>query len=321
VVSPPLGLLCWCVMFTNSLVSLKESSPGCQVSSSDGLVFECQAPSRESYSGKLAYPCAVRKKYAGGEVRSVFLDGRVVSSLVPYDGSLCRGCQWAVFVPDVSPLLVIHGVQSATFEEIFSRKRRRFYVRSFRGAMCGIGKGYRFRWFVLTESDAALESRIDFGVEFHRFTTWLRKVHCQDFQYEVVEHRQGIVSKVTKQRRRNWHILSYGSDRLPVKDIREYWLSHFKSTVTGMAEVREIDKAIYYLSKYLSGNESFIRSWTSHGWVYRGWIGDSRKFKGRFGEYPDEEIIRKLSLMSPGEREYARLCLEETGYLSLSECV
>lgn len=306
---------------TNSLVSLEKSGQGCQVSSSDCLAFECRAPSSECVYGTVEYPCPVKKKYAGGVVRSVFDDGRVVSSLVPYDGSLCSGCQWAVFVPVIPPLLVIHGVQSATLEEIFSRKRRRFYVRSFRGAMCGIAKGYRFRWFVLTESDIALERKIDFGIEFHRFTTWLRKVHCQDFQYEVVEHRQGIVSKVTKQRRRNWHILSYGSDRLPVRDIRDYWLSHYKSTVTGMAEVREIDKAIYYLSKYLSGSESFIRSWTSQGWVYRGWIGDSKKFRGRFGEYPCEEIIRKLSLMSPCEREYARLCLEETGYLSLSECV
>lgn len=308
-------------MHQNSLLSLEESSQGCQVSSSAGVVFECQAPSSMSLFGKVDYPCSIKKKYAGGEVRSVFIDGRVVSSLVPYDGSLCRGCPWGVFVSEVSPLLVIHGVRSQTFEDDFGHKRRRFYVRSFRGVMCGVAKGFRFRWFVLTESDAALRAEIDFGVEFNRFRTWLRKVHCRDFQYEVVEHRQGRVSEVTKQQRRNWHILSYGSDRLPVQDIRNYWLSHFKSTVTGMAEVKAIDKAIYYLSKYLSDSESFVRSWSSHGWVYRGWIGDSRRFKRRFGEYPSEEVIRRLSLMSTSEREYARLCFEETGFLSIEECV
>jgi len=311
---------------SNSSVQYNPSLKSCQahvdVASSGNGVFECHAPSSDGVSGSIDYPCLVKKKYGAGEFKSVFVDGRLCSHFSAYDGSLCHGCQWAVFVDGDSPFTCPNnGVTDATFDRNFSYKRRRFYVRSFRGAMCGIAKGYRFRWFVLTESDEALLQGIDFGKEFHRFTTWLKKVHCKDFQYEVVEHRQGGISKVTLEQRRNWHIISYGSDWLPVMKMREYWLGHFKSTITGMAEVKNIDKAIVYLASYLGDKEKFVRSWSSQGWVYRGWIGDTKKYHSRFGVYPDKDVLCKLSLMSPVEREYSRMCMSETGYLSLEECM
>lgn len=194
------------------------------------------------------------------------------------------------------PLLVFSGYES---EIISARKASRFIVRAFRGVKCGEAKGYRFRWFVLTESDEAIKLGINFGREFHRFLMWLR-LRCSDFQYIVVEHRQG------DKQRRNWHVLSYGSDRLPVKDMRSYWLEHFKSTVTGMAEVKDIDKAILYLAGYLSSGDKFVRAWCSQGWVFRGWIGWSKWYRWHFSrrrEYPSVAALVSLSLMSPSRRE------------------
>jgi len=208
-----------------------------------------------------------------------------------------------------SPLLVRNGYKSAENNASLNRRRSRFVVRAFRGVSCGLSRGYRFRWFVLTESDKAISLGIPFGREFHRFVTWLR-YSCPDFQYICVEHRQG------DKLRRNWHILSYGSDRLPVLAIRAYWLSHFKSTVTGMSEVKNIGKAIKYLAGYLSSGDKFVRSFQSQGWVFRGWVGFSRSLKKQFGSYPVGGLLATLALMSPVARSTELIWLSQTGYLS-----
>lgn len=165
------------------------------------------------------------------------------------------------------------------------------------GVETGMRKGFRFRWFVLTESDEALSAGgLDFSKQFHRFITWLRKQHCPDFQYIAVEHRQG------DKRRRNWHILSYGSDKIPVHAVRHYWQEHFKSTVTGMEEVKDIRKAVKYLAGYLSSEDKFIRSWHSQGWVFKGWISASQWAKKNYGEYPSKASIVDVAVMSDADR-------------------
>jgi hypothetical protein len=187
-------------------------------------------------------------------------------------------------------------------------------VRAFRGVACALAKGYWLRWFTLTESDEAIAAGIDFAREFKHFRDWLRKVHCPDFQFIIIEHRQG------DKQRRNWHVLCYGSDKLPVLMIREYWLSHFKSTVTGMARVADPDKAVKYLAGYLADPDKFVRAWSSQGWVFRGWIGASREYHRRYGDYPLSAVLVTLSLMSPCDREYRLGFLLETGFLNEDEC-
>lgn len=249
----------------------------------------CQVP---AYGCVASFPCHIRKKY-------------LASGVSKYRGELCRGCPWW----QVLPFTCLNGYES---EILLDHRRCRFFVRAFRGVACGIAKKYRFRWFVLTESDEALTEGIEFGPEFHRFLMWLR-LRCPDFQYIVVEHRQG------DKQRRNWHILSYGSDRLPVLAMRDYWLEHFKSTLTGMAEVRDIDKAVRYLAKYLSKRDGFVRSWCSQGWVFRGWLGISRQYRRVNGGYPDESELTKLSLMSPVVKV---LCYtKKSGYIVESKLV
>jgi len=203
-----------------------------------------------------------------------------------------------------------------------SRKRSRYWIRCVRGIAVGVARGYRFRWFVLTESDEALFLGLSFDLEFHRFIRWLR-YYCTDFQYIVVEHMQGTPSAVTGLPRRNWHILSYGTDKLPLELMVGYWKSHFLSTVTGMAEVHNIQGAVRYMAGYLSAEHKFIRSWTSQGWVFRGWVSRSRDFKRASGHYPAERELVELALMSPASRSADSLCLlislEAAYYSGLAE--
>lgn len=231
-------------------------------------------------------------------------------------GRSCRKCLSGFYDKEPSKSLYLSNYHG--FAENKEHKQKRFVLQAFRGVACGIERESRFRWFVLTESDEAISQGIKFGTEFHKFITWLR-YRCPDFQYILVEHCQGI-SPVNHWFRRNWHILSYGSDRLPVLACRDYWLEHYKSTVTGMAEVRDIKRAVYYIAGYLSASGKFVRYRSSHGWVYRGWVGDNLRHKKRFGEYLPEMVLVQLSRMSKFERSFSRICLRETGYLSLDEC-
>ena len=236
-------------------------------------------------------------------------------------GLSCAAC---MHKNGVCPLLVLNSCESAekvsTFKpvnvEALKHKKARFFVRAFRGVSCGLAKGFRFRWFVLTESDLAIADGVDFGPEFHKFITWLR-YQCPDFQYLVVEHRQG------DKKRRNWHVLSYGSDKLPVRAIRDYWLGHFKSTVTGMAEVADIQKAVKYLATYLAGDDSksekFIRCFASQGWVFRGWVGSCKAYKSKYGEYlPAGELVRLAGIVDKSDLAGELECLIESG-VSLNE--
>jgi hypothetical protein len=175
------------------------------------------------------------------------------------------------------------------------RKQRKFMLKCHRGVACGLAKGYRFRWFTLTESDDAIASGADFSHEFNKFIVWLRYT-CPDFQYIVVEHRQGDL------KRRNWHILSYGTDKLPVDAMRDYWREHYLSTVTGMEEIRHIDKAVKYLAGYLAKHDKFVRSWQSHGWVFDGWLGMSKRYFKNFFEYPTSDELVLLSKMTKQSR-------------------
>lgn len=187
-----------------------------------------------------------------------------------------------------------------------SRKCSRFLVRAFRGVGVGVARGFRFRWFVLTESNEAIEAGLDFGKAFHKLVTWLR-YQCPDFQYVAVEHWTP---------RRHWHLITYGSDKLPCMAIRSWWLSHYLSTISGMAEVRSVEKAMYYVCGYLRRGGKLTRSWCSRGWVFSGWLGFSKEYFARYGEYPAGEIFTELALSNKAKRDYEVEWLRETGYMS-----
>ena len=203
----------------------------------------------------------------------------------------------------VNSLYLSNSSQSA---ENYNKKAGRFLVRGFRGVSVGLAKGYRFRWLVFTESDEAIAAGLDFGREFHRFVTWLR-YYCSDFQYIVVEH---------KEPRRHWHMITYGSDRLPVNEIRSYWISHYRSTITGLAEIHSVKKAMFYVCGYLKRGGKLARCWCSCGWVWRGWIGFGREYQRRYGEFPSGEVFVELALMDKQRRDYEIEWLKETGELS-----
>lgn len=234
------------------------------------------------------------------------------SSLVEETGravlaSPSQGGENAVVGGSASPFTCLIGYEFQKKQSLGSslsvrHKKARFFVRAFLGVSVAVAKGYRLRWFTFTESDSALLHHLDFGKAQNGFWNRLR-YHCPDVQYSVIEHCQGKPSVITGLPRRNWHCLTYGSDKLPVDKCREFWQSGYESAISGMQEVRSPERAIFYLVKYLEEGEKFIRAWTSHNWVYDGWVGQSKQFKRAFGYYPPRAELVRLARLSKRERE------------------
>lgn len=175
------------------------------------------------------------------------------------------------------------------------RKAARFYVKVIIGIMVGLAKGKRFRWWVLTESDESIAAGLNFSHSWSMMRKWLARLDEQ-LEFCIVEHIQGDGM------RRNWHVLTYGDNKLPVDEMRKYWKSHFLSTITGLQEVKYPFKSASYLAGYLGKDDKFVRARFSQNWVFPYWWDFGRFFKKEHRIYvPNDELVR-LSLVPFEER-------------------
>ena len=176
-----------------------------------------------------------------------------------------------------------------------ARKAARFFVKARVGIMVGMARGKRFRWWTLTESNESIEAGMSFSHSWSMMRKWLARLDEQ-LEYCLVEHIQG------DRRRRNWHVLTYGDNKLPVDAMREYWKSHYLSTITGLQEVKDPFRSASYLAGYLGKDDKFVKARFSQNWVFPYWWEFGRFHKKEHGIYvPDNELAR-LALITFEER-------------------
>jgi len=176
-----------------------------------------------------------------------------------------------------------------------ARKAARFFVKAREGIMVGMAKGKRFRWWTLTESNESIEAGMNFSHSWSMMRKWLAKLDEQ-LEYCLVEHIQG------DRKRRNWHVLTYGDNKLPVDAMREYWKRHYLSTISGLQEVRDPFKSVSYLAGYLGKDDKFVKARFSQNWVFPYWWEFGGFHKEETGIYvPDNELVR-MSLVTFEER-------------------
>ena len=169
---------------------------------------------------------------------------------------------------------------------------RRFRQRFYTGF--DAHRGETARWFVLTESDEAIEKGLDVIQKLNELVRYLRR-HYGTFEYCCVRHRQGDRKRI------NLHVVYFGA-YIPQQVIEDWWWKNYASHRSKMGKVRNVKGQAWYLSKYLSG-EDFERYYFSKGWVFARWIGFSQWFKREFGVYPPREMLVELARMSETERE------------------
>jgi len=171
-------------------------------------------------------------------------------------------------------------------------RARRFRQRFYTGF--DVHEGEIARWFVLTESDEAIEKGLDLIQKFNELVRYLRR-HYGSFEYCCVRHRQG------NKRRINLHVVYFGRF-IPQEVIEGWWWKNYSSHRSKMGKVYNVKRQAWYLSKYLSGDD-FERYHFSTGWVFWGWIGFSQWMKKEFGCYPPREMLVELAKMDKGGRK------------------
>ena len=79
------------------------------------------------------------------------------------------------------------------------------------------------------------------------------------------------------------------------------WQAIHQSKVVDIRAVYKARDGARYLAKYLA-KEALNRYWASYNWVFKGWVGWSKRFKFWKGHYPNKSILQTLARLDLGKR-------------------
>ena len=171
-----------------------------------------------------------------------------------------------------------------------NRKVRRFYQRCF----TGVGVGGRLRILSLTTSDEA-KAR---GYDIHRnFRVLVKRLRRRWGRFEYI----GV--KEVKGDRLHLHLLFRG-EYMEQAQIEAMWAKLHASPVVDIRAVYSQRGGVRYLAKYLA-EQALSRYWASYGWVFRGWVGWSKRVKRALGHYPSKALLQSLARLDVIKRRLA----------------
>jgi len=156
---------------------------------------------------------------------------------------------------------------------------------------------------------------LDYGHAVHLFENKLRRDYGRDSGFCWVEH------KVAGSPRLNRHFVQWGSARLKLDDLNDFWLKVYGSLVTwrkkrrGGMVVGSAEKEARYLARYIAG-EGFVKARFSYNWLFPKWFSLSKLVHRDYGEYLSVPDLASLAGMSPNRRLSDFDWLLNTGYLS-----
>ena len=168
-----------------------------------------------------------------------------------------------------------------------NRRIRRFYQRYF----TGVGVGGRLRVLCLTTSDEAMAQGFDIHRHFRALVMRLRR-RWGRFEY--------IGVKEIKRDREHLHFVFRG-EYMEQMLISAMWADLHKSPVVDIRAVYKARGGARYLAKYLM-KDAYNRYWASYNWVFKGWVGWSRRVKKWVGHYPSRSILHTLARLDIGKR-------------------
>lgn len=183
------------------------------------------------------------------------------------------------------------------------RRVRRAYHRFFTGAEVG----GQLRFLTLTSSDEALSK----GLDIHRSWTAVKmrlRRRLGPFEYFGVREVDEDDGRV------HLHIVFRGS-YIDQQLISHLWKEIHCSPVVDIRRVWNAGKVGGYLAKYLT-KQIRNRYWQSYGWVFKGWVGWSRKVRQVMGYFPSRSILVTLARLDVERREVAQSFLLCRGRLA-----
>lgn len=176
-----------------------------------------------------------------------------------------------------------------------NRRVRRFYQRYF----TGVGVGGRLRFLTLTSSDEAVIEGYDIHRHFRALVMRMRR-RWGRFEYIGVREVKGD--------REHLHLVFRGS-YMEQAVVSAMWQVVHRSPVVDIKAVYSQRGGARYLAKYLA-KEALNRYWASYDWVFRGWVGWSRRVKRAVGHYPSKGLLRSLARLDKVKRRLVMDSLE-----------
>jgi len=176
------------------------------------------------------------------------------------------------------------GVDSGDWQ---SRRIRRFYQRFY----TGVGVGGQLRVLTLTTSNEALALGKDVHRSFRALVLRLRRRYGR-FEYIGVREVKGD--------RVHLHVVFRG-EYMQQASISSMWQAIHASPVVDIRAVYKARGGVRYLAKYLA-KEAYNRYWASYNWVFKGWVGWSRRFNQQVGHYPSQGVLGALARLDVGKR-------------------
>jgi len=155
----------------------------------------------------------------------------------------------------------------------------------------GVGVGGRLRILTLTTSDEALASGKDIHRSFRALVMRLRRCWGR-FEYIGVKEVKGD--------REHLHLVFRGEFMKQVQ-VSAMWQAIHQSEIVDIRAVWSRRGGARYLAKYLA-KEVVNRYWCSYNWVFKGWVGWSKKVKRVVGLYPGKALIQTLARLDVGKR-------------------
>jgi len=176
------------------------------------------------------------------------------------------------------------------------RRRARFWHRLFTGAEAAD----RLRFLTLNSSDESIILGIDILKSFRKLVKRARRKFVDLEYFGVVAHDEN------EPLREHIHVICKGGF-MPQRELEDMWIAVHRSIKPYIEAVDNVVAAARYIGNYLNMQSYRVRKYImSAGWVFPGWISWSKRFKRKYGDYPEQMypgILVKLARMSKSERD------------------
>lgn len=176
------------------------------------------------------------------------------------------------------------------------RRRARFWHRLFTSAEAAD----RLRFLTLNSSDESIVLGIDILKSFSKLVKRIRRKYGEFEYFGVVAYDEN------EPLREHIHVICKG-EFMPQRELEDMWIDIHRSIKPYIEAVDDVGAAARYIGNYLNNQSYRVKKYImSAGWVFKGWVSWSRRFKRNYGVYPDQMcpgILARLSRMSKVERD------------------
>jgi len=176
------------------------------------------------------------------------------------------------------------------------RRKARFWHRLFTGAETGD----RLRFLTLNSSDESIVLGIDILESFRKLVKRIRRRYPEFEYFGVVAYDEN------EPLREHIHVLCKG-EFIPQRELEDMCIEVHRSIKPYIEDVEDVAAAARYIGNYLNMQSYRMKKHImSAGWVFKGWVSWSKRFKRKYGDYPEQMypgILAKLARMSESERD------------------